>query len=84
MSLWQVAACVVDLPLGSALMSAIDPRAQYTTTEYLLHRLLDVAVGKHIPFPWEKTEEKIGEFEAVERDEFDEWYRSRHTTEEVC
>lgn len=83
LSVWQVAACVRCLPLGSATLSKVDPRAQYTMTEYLLHRIGDVTARQHLAYPWEKSTEAIADFGAVDRDEFDAWYASRQATEEV-
>ena len=74
-SVWQAAACAVRLPLGSSLMAAIDPKAQYTITDYLLHRLGDMLAGKHIPFPWETPADvPVADFGTMPINEFKRWH----------
>lgn len=74
-TIWQAAACAVRLPLGSSLMAALDPRAQYTLTDYLLHRLGDMLAGKHLPYPWElETEKPVADFGTMPLEDFKRWH----------
>lgn len=81
-SIWQAAACVACLPMGSSLLQAIDPKLQYTTTDFLLHRIGDLLAREHIPFPWEKGEQAIADFRVMDKDAFDAW-RSGNTWREI-
>ena len=72
---FHAGACLCNLPIGSATMAAIDERATYTRSEYMLHAIMCGLVGKAIPYPWEKKRGIDGiETEAVPLDEFREWY----------
>ena len=73
-SIWQAAACVCCLPMGSSLLAATDPKLQYSMTDYLLHRVSDLLAGKHLPYPWEaETRRAIADFGSLSVDEFMEW-----------
>lgn len=73
-TIWQAAACAAALPLGSALMAAADPKAQYTLTQYLLHRISEQLAGQHIPYPWESADEPVADFGAMDIDDFKRWH----------
>ena len=77
-TIWQAAACAAALPLGSALMQAIDPRAQYTQADYLLHRIGDVLCGKHVPYPWENvTEQPVANFGSMPIADMKRWHEEK-------
>lgn len=74
---FHAGACLCNLPIGSSLMAAVDERATYTRTEYMLHAIMCGLVGKAIPYPWDKQCGIDGiETEAVPLDEFREWYET--------
>lgn len=77
-SAFHAGACLSNLPLGSALMGALEPACRWTQTEYLLHGLLCFMAGKEIPLPWEKEKHGIEGVatESVTLDEFREWYEN--------
>ena len=73
-TIWQAAACAACLPLGSALLAAIDPKLQYTTADYLVHRLGDLLAHQHIPYPWEQqSRQQIASFGSMPIDELDKY-----------
>lgn len=76
-SIWHAAACVACLPLGSRLMQAIDPKAQYSQSDYLLHRLGDFMAQQHIPYPWEMKDKKVADFGTMEIESFKRWHASK-------
>lgn len=83
-SIWQAAACAARLPLGSSLMAAIDPKAQYTQSDFLIHRIGDILAGKHIPYPWEnETERPVADFGSMPIDDFKRWHEERFAQKEV-
>jgi len=55
---FHAAACICNLPLGSALMSAIDERASWTITDYKLHQIINMLSTKKVPYPWESSQDK--------------------------
>lgn len=74
-SVWQAAACAVRLPLGSSLMAALDPKASYTQSDYLMHRIGDILAQKHIPYPWESTADvPVADFGTMPIDDFRAWH----------
>ena len=75
-SVWQVAACVCCLPLGSALLAAVDPRNCYSVTDYLLHRIGDLLAHEHIPFPWEAGDQPIADFGSATVEEYELWRKT--------
>ncbi|MBQ6453752.1 MAG: hypothetical protein IJJ14_05300 [Coriobacteriales bacterium] len=73
-SVWQVAACVCCLPLGSATLTAIDPRNRYTIEDFLLHRIGDFLAHEHVPYPWEaQHDQPIADFGSATVEEFIAW-----------
>lgn len=70
---FHAAACAACLPLGSSLMSAINPTASWSTEAYLLRGIWQSVIGKEIPLPWETKQNKI-ETEGLPLDEFIKWY----------
>lgn len=71
-----------NLPMGSALMAAIDERATYSRCEYMLHAIMCGLVGKAIPYPWERKGGMDGiDTEAVPLEEFREWYEQTNWKE---
>lgn len=78
----HAAACLSCLPLGSALLARLDPRAQWTVTDYMLHGILTALTGKEIPYPWSKKETGIeGVGAGMPVDEFREWYEKTNWKE---
>ena len=77
-SIWQAAACLRCLPLGSNLLTKIDPQMGYTKEDYLLHGIRDALYRQHLPYPWEINRETSGQgtFDAVPVDEFDAWRKN--------
>ena len=75
-SAFHAGACLSNLPLGSALLGALEPGCRWTQQDYLLHGLMCMQAGKVIPFPWERSKGGIDgvDTEAVPLDEFREWY----------
>ena len=84
-SIWQAAACAAALPLGSTLMQAIEPKAMYTLSDFLMHRIGDILCGKHIPYPWEEneTEKPVADFGKMDIDDFKAWHAERFENEPV-
>ena len=76
-TIWQAAACAAALPLGSSLMQAIDPRAQYTLTDYLLHRISEQLAGQHIPYPWENADKPLADFGSMPIEDFKKWHAEK-------
>ena len=74
-SMWQAAACAACLPLGSALLAALDPKAGYSQSDFLLHRISDLIAREHIPYPWEKQgAEPVADFGTMGIDDFKRWH----------
>lgn len=74
-SAFHAAACLACMPRGS-LLAKIDQRTEWTITDVLLHNVVDVLCGKHIPFPWEDKprDDNLPDLEALPLDEFAAWY----------
>lgn len=74
---FHAASCLSCLPLGSSLLSKIEPRYSWTSLEYLIHGILCSLAGKEIPFPWEKAGGIDGlETESLPLDQFKDWYEN--------
>lgn len=82
-SAFHAASCLANLPLGASLLSACEPRLQWTQTDYLLHGIMSIAAGKEIPFPWEGKKHGIEgiETESLPLDQFIEWYEKSNWKE---
>lgn len=78
---FHAAACLSCMPPG-ALLAKIDQRTSWSLTDVLLHSVVDILCGKHIPFPWEKEDDGLG-VEAIDVDDFDEWYSRAASFKEV-
>lgn len=80
---FHAGACAICLPAGSSLFSAVDQRASWSSSDYMLHGILQALVGKEIPFPWSKKKSGIEgiETESLPLDEFIEWYENSNWKE---
>lgn len=79
---FHAAGCIACLPTGSALLSAIDGRLAWGTSDFLLHGIAQMLAGKELPFPWDEKSGIDGvETEAVPLDEFRDWYENNEWKE---
>lgn len=59
-------------------MSAIDERASWTASEYMLHGIMQMLAGKEIDYPWTKKKSGMDgiETESLPLDQFEDWYKN--------